>query len=77
MKSSKSYESQFSAIDSEHAARNRGSDSSMMSQPAGGSAHFTDPGPKAKSHKLADGLGGLKKLMGGKRPDTATGKNVV
>ena len=49
MKSSKSHDAQFSAINRDHASRNKGSDVSMMTHEAGGSAKFSLPGPKAKS----------------------------
>lgn len=72
------YDTQFSKIDTEHAARNRGRDESNMSQPAGGSAKFTDPGPKGKSPSMG-GSADVKKLgkLSGGRPDTAKPSKTV
>jgi hypothetical protein len=70
---------QYAKWNSEHAARNRGSDSGQMSSPAGGSAtDHTPPGPKASVRPVRSqsDIKGIKKLAAG-RPDVAKGKNVV
>jgi hypothetical protein len=71
-KNSASYERQFTAIDNEHAARNRKSDAPSMTSEAGGSASFTDPGPKGKSPSMG-GTSDVKAIgrLAGGRPDTA------
>lgn len=74
---SNSHESQFAKIDSEHASRNTGSDSSSMSSPVGGSAKFSLPSPKEKSFPANKGdIPALKKLSSG-RPDTAKPSKTV
>ncbi len=73
----KSFDAQFSALNSEQNRRNSGSDDSSMKGDVGGSTAMRQVTPKQKQFPANKGdIPALKKLAGG-RPDVAKGKNVV